>query len=57
MANYTHIRGKVFAIGVNKYDNTKKQLDNAVIDASEIASKFRELGYIVEEPQLNVGLI
>ena len=56
MANYTHIRGKVFAIGVNKYDNTKKQLDNAVIDASEIASKFRELGYIVEEPQLNVGV-
>lgn len=51
MANYTHIRGKVFAIGVNKYDNTKKQLDNAVIDASEIALKFRELGYIVEEPQ------
>ena len=51
MANYTHIRGKVFAIGVNKYDNTKKQLDNAVFDASEIASKFRELGYIVEDPQ------
>ena len=38
-------------------DISQKQLDNAVFDASEIASKFRELGYIVEEPQLNVGLI
>lgn len=56
MATYNHVRGKVFVVGSNVYEHTSKQLKNAVNDATSIAAKFNELGYVVYTPQIDVSV-